>query len=206
MFVPPHLYTPIQRAYFFDLGSTYFDAGVAGAADSLQTLLHMYRTLAGVEFDDVFAWEANPVRHREYWQRVDLNMTDKLHFFNTPTVADLAHPMSALRMILARVHPNDFVVLKLDIDDNPAEVEIVFPLPHTSIPPQVEIILTILQTPALIARIDELFWEHHVSGSPSQWMGWGDMSKQRGVYSSLESSYQLFTRLRQAGIRAHSWI
>lgn len=88
-------------------------------------------------------------------------------------------------------HPDDFVVFKLDIDNTAVEVEI---------------ILTILRTPDLIARIDELFWEHHVSGSPTQWAGWGDLSREPGSHSTLESSYRLFTRLRQAGIRAHSWV
>ena len=101
--VPPH--TPVRRTYFFDLGSTYFDAGVAGAADSLRSLLHKYRTFAGVEFDEIFAWEAKPSQHTAYWKRVDLDMVHKLHFYNTPTSADLADAMSALRMILALLRP-----------------------------------------------------------------------------------------------------
>uniref|UniRef100_A0A7S1I8A8 Uncharacterized protein n=1 Tax=Eutreptiella gymnastica TaxID=73025 RepID=A0A7S1I8A8_9EUGL len=191
VFVPPHLYTPVRRAYFFDLGSTYYDAGVAGEADSLKQFVHKYRTLAEVEFDEIFAWEAKPIPHRSYWNRVDLDMVHKIHFFNSPTSANLTDPMSALRMIVALVHPNDFVVFKLDIDNSAVEAEI---------------ILAILESPALIARIDELFWEHHVQGSPTMWAGWGGPSNLKGRHSTLLSSYQLFTRLRQAGIRAHSWI
>ena len=187
--VPPH--TPVRRAYFYDLGSTFFDEGVAGERDSLKGLLHKYRTFAGVEFDEIFAWEAKASEHNQYWKRVDLNMTHKLHFYNTPTSANMDDSMSALRMILAMVHPDDWVVFKLDIDNNAVEVAI---------------ILTILKTPALIARIDELIWEHHVRGSPTQWLGWGDLSTEPGEHATLESSYKLFTRLRQAGIRAHSWV
>ena len=102
VFVPPRLYTAVKKAYFFDLGSTYYDAGFAGSLDSLKGFIHRYHTLAGVEFDQVFAWEATKsIDHDTYWQRVELNMTHKLHFFNSPTSPDLTHHMSALRMILA---------------------------------------------------------------------------------------------------------
>ena len=191
VFVPPHLVGPPRRSYFFDLGSTYYDEGVNGKADSLRDFLRKYRLLSGVEFDEIFAWEAKSVSQADYWQRVDLNMSHKIHFYNTRVSPVLASTMSALRMIQTLAHPDDFVVFKLDIDDNPTEVEM---------------ILTILQTPSLIDRIDELFWEHHVKGSPVQWSGWGDLVNETGKHSTIEASYQLFTRLRQAGIRAHSWV
>ena len=201
LLVPPRLYTSWQRAYFFDLGATYYNRGLGKGfgLGTLKQFITKYRAI-GVEFDEVFAWEATPLDHKLYWRRVDANMTHKMHLFNTPTSANLTDPMGALQMVLSVVHPNDFVVFKLDIDNQAVEIEMV---------------LSILRTPALVERIDEMFWEHHVRGSPMQWHGWGNLgekqrqrlsSRQTWEYGSIQASYRLFTNLREAGIRAHSWI
>ena len=196
LFVPvgpaTHAYAPGRRAYFYDLGSTYYGPTDAGACtDCLSQFIRKYKVISGVEFDEIYCWEVKQLPPALYWKRVPKKMAAKIHFYNTATSPDLGNPMSALRMILQVAHPDDFVVFKLDIDNNEVEVRIV---------------LTILDSPALIARIDELYWEHHVKGSPTQWGGWQDLGKQRGSHSDMPSSYTLFRRLREAGIRAHSWV
>ena len=66
--------------------------------------------------------------------------------------------------------------------------------------------------------VDELFWEHHVAGSalccPKLWrwreptgLGWARMRFNRSnVDETLVGSYRLLTRMRELGIRAHSWV
>ena len=70
---------------------------------------------------------------------------------------------------------------------------------------------------ALRLRVDELYYEHHVLGSPMSYQ-WRESFEnlraqahvERGavrmLLPTLRESYTLFTRLREAGIRAHSWV
>ena len=58
----------------------------------------------------------------------------------------------------------------------------------------------------LASLIDELYYEHHVRGSP-MWPVWqstfgsGPLPNQ-----TLADSFAIFGRLRELGIRAHSWV
>lgn len=50
--------------------------------------------------------------------------------------------------------------------------------------------------------IDEVAWEHHVDGNCLMLGQWVSLT----THTSLYDSYQSFLKLRQKGIRAHSWI
>ena len=54
--------------------------------------------------------------------------------------------------------PEDLVVVKLDIDNSPIEAALVEQL---------------LNSPALLALVDDFYYEHHVSESPMLHQGWG---------------------------------
>ena len=85
----------------------------------------------------------------------------------------------------------DYVVFKLDIDA-----------------PFVEIALVrqIMDDPQLISLIDEFYFEHHVTGSPMQWHGWGNLTALGAPLGDIQDSYDIFTFLRETGMRAHSWV
>ena len=85
--------------------------------------------------------------------------------------------------------PKDFVVF--DIDSPLVEIALVKQL---------------MADPQLVELVDEFYFENHVSGSPMQWHGWGDLQNSSADLSSLPESYKLFTFLREHGIRAHSWV
>ena len=87
--------------------------------------------------------------------------------------------------------PEDYVVFKLDIDAPAIEIALVQQM---------------MGDCELIALIDEFYFEHHVSGSPMQWGGWGDLSKSTSPLGDIQDSYDIFTVLRENGIRAHSWV
>jgi hypothetical protein len=84
--------------------------------------------------------------------------------------------------------PEDYVVLKLDIDT-----------------PAIELVLIdqVLADSEVRSRVDELYWEHEVHTSPMIHQGWGAHGWPN---ETLAQSYELFTRLRELGIRAHSWV
>ncbi len=48
--------------------------------------------------------------------------------------------------------------------------------------------------------MDELYWEHHVNFLPLS-----DLWNTGGLTKYMNDSIPAFARLRQAGIRAHSW-
>lgn len=83
------------------------------------------------------------------------------------------------------VTTDDYVVVKLDIDNSEIENEL---------------ISQILTTPALQGLIDELFFEHHVNTKPM--LGyWGTGNSP----ILMKDSYRNFTELRTKGVRMHSW-
>ena len=75
---------------------------------------------------------------------------------------------------------------RLDIDYAPLEEELVRQL---------------MANASVLALVDEFYFEHHVRGSAMEYQGWGHNSP-----STLSDSYNLFTKLRDLGVRAHSWV
>ena len=63
-------------------------------------------------------------------------------------------------------------------------------------------IIAILEDP--YTHVNEVVWEHHVKGNyllaDKEWSGTGVADL------SLRQSYEYFLRLREKGIRAHSWV
>ncbi|CAF5037444.1 unnamed protein product, partial [Rotaria magnacalcarata] len=86
--------------------------------------------------------------------------------------------------ILERVaKPNDYVIVKLDIDVSNVEKDF---------------IEQILKNEVWLSLIDEMFFEMHVNVK--------EMESYWGVgLDSLKDAYNLFSKLRQNGIRMHSW-
>ena len=83
---------------------------------------------------------------------------------------------------------------------------------------EADLIEQILRSALLVSLVDELYFEHHASDNPAMRYKYC-WTKFRGAFScqlelgyavkvnaTLQESYELFTRLRDAGIRAHSWV
>ena len=83
-------------------------------------------------------------------------------------------------------------MLKLDIDPSQETEE--------------ALIAQILADESLAALIDELYYEHHVHLSPMSIKAWANGLHGNKTQQTIETSYEIFTRLREMGIRAHSWI
>lgn len=184
---------PGNKRFFFDLGSTSFDRGVTGEADSFKWFKETFQA-RGVIFDQVFAWEAKQMDHRRYWSVVPDDMQMKIVFYNYPAIAKVGHSQNPLTHVKLRTRPEDYVVFKLDIDKNILEEEF---------------IRQIMEDPELYTRIDELFWEHHVWNHPlanvekTWWRKGGSLI---GTKKTVADSYAMFTKLRKLGIKAHSWV
>jgi hypothetical protein len=122
----------------------------------------------------------------QVFEQIPTKILPHYHWYNVPVSPNPKDPMFALRFIKDICTPDDFVVMKLDIDNTPVEEGIINAL---------------LADPVAISLIDELFWEHHVNVE-EMWGSWGTQKENH----TIADSYRLFTKLRQLGIRAHSWV
>ena len=123
---------PCGRNLFYDLGCTVYGKPMppgaipsSGRAPSIQFFERMYERNC-IVFDRIWAWEAIPYDAASWWRPVPLHVRTKLHFYNLPVNAKWDSDASALRTIHATARPEDFVVVKVDIDGSgPVELEIV---------------------------------------------------------------------------------
>lgn len=176
------------RTWLFDAGASTYDNGAGGASQSW--FVNTYRE-RGIEFDRIIGWEAAPTDPNEQWGSVPADIKRKTSWFNIPATTGVHDADNPLTFIKELTKVEDFVVFKLDVDA-----------------PFVEIALVqqILQDPELLHLIDEFYFEHHVTGSPVQWRGWGNQSLVGAPLNDIQDSYVIFTTLREHGIRAHSWV
>jgi hypothetical protein len=82
--------------------------------------------------------------------------------------------------------PEDYVLLKIDIDHSPTEMGIVDAL---------------LASDELLGLVDEVYFEHHVNVDPMNYH-WA----MQGQRQRLADTYAVFGAFRRKGVLAHSWI
>jgi len=173
------------RGLFFDLGASLYHTGSGGA--SMSWFVSQYR-LRGIQFDRIFAWEAKLHTDAAIYATMPPQIVDRISYYNLPANATPGakhNPWRTLRAVAARA---DFVVVKIDIDNTPVEEALLEQL---------------LADRTLSVLVDELYFEHHVLNTPMWHYGW-----KAGTVTNhtLVHSYDLFSQLRQRGIRAHSWV
>lgn len=95
---------------------------------------------------------------------------------------------------MARASPEDFVVVKVDIDTPAAELTIME---------------AIADRPEIAALVDELFFEYHFHFDGMNF-GWNEPGPGAVNYevpgSDVDTAVGLMYRLRTLGVRAHFWI
>ena len=189
---PPHAAQQhsSKKAYYFDVGATSWGYGNdEDHGKSLKFMVHMWER-HGIRFDSIYAYEQTATTESFLKQLPpDHSSRDQsLHFQQCSVAGSLAdatedHPFVP-DVIANTVSHNDYVVLKVDLDQE-TEIEdgiMSYVLNHVSF------------------KVDEVLWEHHVSGNYLLGEEWN------GRNMSLKDSYNYFLKLRRQGIRAHSWV
>ena len=176
---------PPPRSFFLDMGASLFNSGTGGA--SQEWFLKIYRE-RGVVFDRILAWEAHNMTAQRILDSFPLWVMDRLTYYNMPVETKVNGRYNPWRALRGLATPADLVIVKLDIDNSPIEQALVEQL---------------LADPELAALIDDFYFEHHVRDSPLLHQGWG---RQGIPTQNLTESYTTFTRLREMGVRAHSWV
>jgi hypothetical protein len=176
--LPPWLYTEGSQKILIDIGSSYFKSRNGNIAEIGTKWFYDYFKERSIRFDRIIAYEYQNLVARRVWEELPDDVFPFYTFINVGIEEKLGkfNPWTMLETI---AKPNDYVVLKLDIDKPVLESALMKQLLN--------------ETNRARYLIDELFFEKHVS------------DKKGSKEDKLKDSYELFTRLRQSGIRMHGW-
>jgi hypothetical protein len=177
------------KAFYFDAGASLYTSGAGGAS---QKWFVDEFARHGIRFGRIFGWDSQVYPPAKLWSEVPAEVKPLLAYYNIPINPSADSPDNILNYIRAFTTPEDYVDVKIDVDNTEVEMAL---------------ISQILQSKQLQSLVDELFWEHHVRMSPMFYRGWfGQLQGTSLVNNTLDHSYTLFSALRKAGIRAHSWV
>lgn len=172
-------------AIFFDLGASLYRTGQGGA--SMSWFVEEYEA-RGIQFDRIFAWEATKHADTMIYGPMPLRIVDRVSYYNVPVNPKVGAKYNPWRTLKEVTTPRDFVVVKIDIDNSQIEEALIEQL---------------LSDRTLSNLVDELYFEHHVLHTPMWRGGWRATTI---TNHTLVDSYMIFLRLRELGIRAHSWV
>ncbi len=181
--IAPWLYRPGSQTILFDIGSSYFNG--VGNGTSLSTFgmrwFYEYFRLNSLQLDRIIAFEVTQYSPQTYWDQIPDDIIGKLTFINVGV--DITGKYSPWNILKSIAKTADYIIIKLDIDRKSLENNLVN---------------QVLDDKSISSLIDEMFFEMHVTVN--------EMLPYWSVQSGeLKDSYILFTKLRQLGIRMHSW-
>ena len=159
-----------------------FDAGTNKYATSLGYLIPAYAEF-GIHFDAVYAWEYTPANATQYWDSVPADVKPRLHFYNAPVTPDPGSDMNPVDWIRDLYQPGDYIVFKLDIDNDAVEGEL---------------IQQVLDMEGAGDMIAEMFFEkHYLAADMKQYFG--------SPQTQYPAALRLMHALRAKGVRVHYW-
>ena len=184
------------RVLLFDMGASYFGdwenaagSGRSGVLEGAQGSRHFYEEMSrrGISFDHVWAYEYELLDPRQQWASIPTDLYADFTFVNSGVLADPDSPDHPWNTLLGAARPSDYVIVKLDIDTPSIEMPLMRQL---------------MASPALQDRVDEMYFEHHVL-VPEMFSNWGQDTDK--LTQKMSDSYDMFTKIRNMGIRMHSW-
>ena len=178
-----------NRHFLFDVGSSMFEA-------SLSWLICAY-SQRKISFNALYAWEPSTLEPKKFWHEVPDVWKPYFHFYNTPVTSRLDSNDSPLRFIHTLADVDDFIALKLDLDD------------HSIEDPMIQ---HILKDPTFAGKIDELFLSFRFHCEIHSFGPWEKSCKAlprkdpvTGALLDRVNAFNTLMGLRHLGIRAHTW-
>jgi len=171
------------RNVFLDLGSSHF--GNWRGSSIFASGLWNYRTYheRGTRFSKFVAVEAKPLDPMKAYESIPDDLVGVYTLMNIYLSMD--DGKLDVTKLIRSLTKNDFLVLKLDIDNAPIEAPLSAAL---------------CSDKELAGLVDEMYYEDHISLEPMN-KDW----RMKHAPRDLLDSYQIFQTLRRNGIRAHSW-
>ena len=177
--------TSRSRTVLIDMGASLsFHGDSKGSAPPVY-LMNIYERF-GITFDHIYAYELTQQDTKAIYENLlPKHLQAAYHWINAGVDWTPGAPLNPFTMLKENFLPEDFVVVKLDVDHAITEM----PLVHQ-----------LLNDAHLQSLVDHFYFEHHVhlgelAGS------WGN-SMQGTVHQSLQLLYQL----RKKGVAAHYWV
>ena len=173
---------PTSRTILIDMG-----ASLDFHSKKIQPAVYLIRLFQafGFSFDHIYAYEMSPKNPSHVFQSVPSSLKAAYHWINVGVDPDPHSDLNPWKMLLDHYTPDDFIVVKLDIDT-----------PHVELP----LVYQLMDNPKVAPLIDAFYFEHHVhlwELSP-YWRS--------EVAGSILGSLKLFYWLRAKGIPAHYWV
>lgn len=171
---------PTSKRILIDMGASLdFDT----THQPIMFLLNQFEKF-GFRFDHIYAFEVKGAKPQHVYDMIPQKYMSSYHWINVGVTAEEGHKLNPLHSILKQFDPNDFIVVKLDIDTPSIEVPLFQQL---------------LQDPIYKELVDQFYFEHHV-GLKELIPYWG-----RGLNQTVKQSIDMFLELREKGIPAHFW-
>ena len=165
----------------------YIDIGASKYKGESQEWMLLSYEARGIKFNRHLMWEARPRAGPDILFDVPSRFHNAYQYMNVPAIADARDERNPLNVLKSIANASDFVVVKLDIDNHVLESQF---------------IEQIVSDPSLASLIDEFFYEPHFSFKPMVRCCWKNSADPN---TDLLKAFNVFTRLRQIGIRAHGW-
>ena len=177
-----------SRTVFLDMGASLTFHGKEGEEEKSAPALRLLRLYEkfGFVFDHIYGYELNHHDADGVYRAIPDDLKASYHWYNVGVDASRDGTYrNPFAMIADSFRPDDFVVVKLDIDSTVIEN------------PLAEQLST---DPVLRSIVDVFYYEHHVALKELA-IPWG-----HDVAGSMQQSMELFRDLRKHGIAAHYWI
>jgi len=179
----------LTRMLIMDIGASRFDQwtkGVEGHTDTAgsQSWLYARYSRNNIMLERFYAFEATALDPSDVFGKLPAHLLHKYHWVNAPVTAavgDRLNPLTTL-INLRELGRRYLTIVKLDIDTPSIEGELIQQL---------------LTDSESQTGIHELFYEHHVNMIPMNdaWLTFT-------AKETLLDSFDMFSKLRQMGIRA----
>ena len=181
--IAPWLYKPNSQKILVDIGSSYFNGVVDGTSLSTFGMRWFYEYFRSISlhFDRIIAFEVSQYQPEKYWEQIPEDIMGLLTFINVGV--DPKTKFNPWNILKSTATVDDYVIIKLDIDRPELETTLID---------------QILNDRTISSLIDEMFFEMHVTINEMMPYWWTPPGE-------LKDTYHLFTKLRNLGIRMHSW-
>lgn len=175
-----------RQKVLMDLGASLYDRWVSDTASvGALWFVEQFRRRK-LAWDWIVSFEIQKFDPDEIYKSVPDDVLPHYVYFNKGVEATPNGRWNPWRILRGMgVTPDDYVVVKLDIDVMKIETALVNQL---------------VESESLRRLVDEVFFEHHVNVK-AMWEHWGKLDPS----VTTKDSYRLFTKLRSDGVRMHSW-
>lgn len=107
-----------RRFLYFDFGASEYNDGPGGASQSW--FVDQYE-MVNITFDDIYAFEGQSYEPNKIFEQIPERLLSHYHWYNVFVSDSPDSHLNAVHFITSIAKPSDFVLVKLDIDNNPVE-------------------------------------------------------------------------------------